>query len=160
MSALYKWGRHYEADAQVVGEALADLNDNSDEGILAAARKRGSPLHPLFEWDDKEAAHHYRVIQVREVRKSLYIIEVDENKREVLIPALIQRSDHETSGQYVFTPEASSSELDDEEKRFLKEINRLRKRYAGLEFAKGVLQAIDEVRSATALKRKRAASRS
>jgi len=38
-------------------------------GVLAEAKRKGSPLHGLFDWDDTTAAHEYRLIQARQVIK-------------------------------------------------------------------------------------------
>lgn len=35
------------------------------QDVLAEARKKDSPLHHRFEWDDTEAAEKYRMIQAR-----------------------------------------------------------------------------------------------
>ena len=53
--------------AQVVGARLEQLRIAGDgeltpEVVIADARHSASPLHSLFEWDDTEAAHQYRLV--------------------------------------------------------------------------------------------------
>ena len=33
------------------------------ELVVDESREENAPLHPVFEWDDKKAAEHYRVMQ-------------------------------------------------------------------------------------------------
>jgi hypothetical protein len=152
-------------DAQVFGDTLGDLNDNSDEGILIAARKRSSPINDVFEWDDTVAGHRYRILQVRTLRRSLIIVNPEAEKQDIHMPAWVQSADHEESGQYVLSIEATVAEMSDEEQRFLKHMARIEKKYAGFQFAQGVLEAIRDVRLKAATmtkspaKKKRTASR-
>ncbi len=37
------------------------------EDVVEAAKDASSPLHPLFEWDDSEAAKQFRIQQARQV---------------------------------------------------------------------------------------------
>ena len=37
------------------------------EDVVAEARIETSPLHDIFEWDDTEAAHQYRIWQARQL---------------------------------------------------------------------------------------------
>lgn len=37
------------------------------EAVVEAAQPKTSPLHPHFEWDNKKAAHQYRLDQAREL---------------------------------------------------------------------------------------------
>lgn len=48
--------------------------------VVEAARDESSPLHDLFQWDDSEAAHQYRLLQARKVLQ-VYVV-VDEAKGE------------------------------------------------------------------------------
>jgi chorismate mutase len=43
------------------------------EDVLSAASNPKSPLHPMFEWDDRTAAHNYRLDQARELIRSVHI---------------------------------------------------------------------------------------
>jgi hypothetical protein len=66
MTAQYQWGdgRERPVSAQIIGEQLAILReklgrDPTAAEVVDAARDPDSPLHPLFEWDDKKAARSF-----------------------------------------------------------------------------------------------------
>ena len=69
MTAVYKFkpGSHLHGDAQAVGQRLEQIRAQRDgitpEAVVADAQDGGSPLHPLFEWDDAKAAQSYRLTQ-------------------------------------------------------------------------------------------------
>lgn len=63
-------------DAEIIGpeiERLADGTGITPSAVVLAAVPRSSPLHPYFEWDDSEAAHHYRLIQARKLMGSIEV---------------------------------------------------------------------------------------
>lgn len=60
------------ADPQKLGEELARIRDKNNGELTPAdaleeARNKRSPLHPHVEWDDKKAAHKFRLDQMREI---------------------------------------------------------------------------------------------
>ncbi len=59
-------------------KAVAQLFDKhgevTGELVLKAAANPKSPLHPRFEWDDKEAGHKYRLIQAEQLIRSYQIV--------------------------------------------------------------------------------------
>lgn len=44
------------------------------EIVLEESRKKSSPLHAAFIWDDKEAAHQFRLMQARQLIRSIEIV--------------------------------------------------------------------------------------
>lgn len=76
----YSWRdeEKFAVAAQRVGERLAAIAE--DEGgalhprdVVADARHETSPLHPLFEWDDRKAAVAHRLTQAREIIGSIVV---------------------------------------------------------------------------------------
>lgn len=60
------------ADPQVIGERLWQITEDHDgrllpDDVVDDAKDRHSPLHPHFQWDDRAAAHAYRIDQAREM---------------------------------------------------------------------------------------------
>ncbi|MCK9505893.1 MAG: hypothetical protein M0Q95_17155 [Porticoccaceae bacterium] len=51
--------------------------------VVEAAKDRKSPLHSWFCWDDSEAAERYRIIQARELIRSVKVEIGDQTPREV-----------------------------------------------------------------------------
>jgi hypothetical protein len=70
-------GSHFhQRDADIIGPELFRLAGKSGatpEEVLEAARKRASPLHQYFEWDDRKAAEKYRVDQAAYMLRSIEI---------------------------------------------------------------------------------------
>lgn len=86
---IYQYSWRDEDDfaigAQAVGERLTELADASDgalhpRDVVADARRDGSPLHPLFEWDDRKAAVSHRLTQARQVIASIVVHVVGEGE--------------------------------------------------------------------------------
>lgn len=74
-----------KAVQQAITEALEAIRKRDKDGLLKpeavvrAARNKESPLHRLFEWDDKKAAHAWRLEQARELIRSVRVdVEVEE----------------------------------------------------------------------------------
>jgi hypothetical protein len=68
--------------AQKVGESLesvkATLGALNTENIVTVATDKDNILHPLFEWDDSQAAHKYRLNQASQVVRAVCIKVVEE----------------------------------------------------------------------------------
>lgn len=76
----YSWRdeEKFAVAAQRIGERLAAIAE--DEGgalhprdVVADARQPTSPLHPLFEWDDRKAAVAHRLTQARDIIGSIVV---------------------------------------------------------------------------------------
>lgn len=72
-------------DAQQCGERIEQLELKhgviTPVIVLQDAKKKGSPLHGGFEWDDSEAAAKYRLDQARYILRQMVVI--TENQDEV-----------------------------------------------------------------------------
>ena len=86
----YVWASAYgvintkEVEADTVGQRLDSLREEIGEAlnpddVVSDAKPEGSPLHDLFEWDDTEAAGHWRKHQARFVLHSLRIVVPDDS---------------------------------------------------------------------------------
>lgn len=69
--------------AQEIGSAIDSLKAErggkiTAEDVLNAARDEGSPLHSCFEWNERKAAHEYRLVQARTLLRSIEIVEGDD----------------------------------------------------------------------------------
>lgn len=84
-----------------VKQALKSLEDAegrlTPEGVVKAAADSTSPLHALFEWDNKKAAHQHRIEQARSLIRSIKV-EIHTDRRII-----------RTVG-YVHDPEAERQE--------------------------------------------------
>ncbi len=105
----YSWrdgADEFGANAQAVGERLATLANDADgalhpRDVVADARRETSPLHPLFEWDDRKAAVAHRLTQANAVIRSI-VVHVDTEEGEST-RAYVKKhvSDEYATGAYV-----------------------------------------------------------
>lgn len=149
----YAWD-HYarqNADPQEVGEALEVLIARGGDAPLApakiveAAQFLGSPLHPLFEWDDGVAATAYRHDQARKVVQELRVTfvtdegEVQEDRRAFINVVVGERRGYLTSVQVASDPTLMRQAL----RTALRELNSWRRRYADLQELGQVFHVLD-----------------
>lgn len=84
-----------KADAQRIGEALAQITTNAGgrltpEAVIKAAKDKKSPLHQHIEWNDNVAAHAYRMDQARAI---IRLIRVEDEETHETQPAFISVQD-------------------------------------------------------------------
>lgn len=77
---IYQWrdGARVSIDPQEAGARLEFLRDKhgglSASILVADARRKASPLHDHFNWDDAAAAHEHRLERARLLLRSLVVI--------------------------------------------------------------------------------------
>jgi hypothetical protein len=153
MAMVYKWKAHasFGVAAQVAGEELERLRGSKNTPLIAAdvvkaARSPKSPLHPAFEWDDKKAAHHYRLDQAGQLIRSVIVTVVDGKPQAAPVRAFVSVGQGEERG-YTSVSVAMGDEVMRAQviARAWKELEDWRKRYEDLlEFSK-LFDVIDEV---------------
>lgn len=75
-----------EAELQKIVDAGAAL---TPKGVLESARKKSSPLHKYFEWEDSKAAEKYRLEQAYRLismTKFLVVLEGAKGKKPTFSP--------------------------------------------------------------------------
>ena len=66
------------ADASIVAEEISEISESpTPKEVVEYAKNENTELHKCFEWDDKKAAEHYRVVQARQVLRSIVIVRED-----------------------------------------------------------------------------------
>lgn len=101
---IYNWkaGARFNVDPQPIGEAIARLKSPTAAEIVEAAENERNALHELFEWDDSEAAHQYRLETAQKVARNL-TVEVkiaDKEPFEMRAFEIVSQGPHECK-QYV-----------------------------------------------------------
>ena len=91
--------------AQLVGEELTKLANINKGALLAetvvrAARPVRSVLHGCFEWDDKKAAHQYRVMQAGHILRSVVVVEKDPETQQSITCRAFPCIEHEGGNYY------------------------------------------------------------
>lgn len=122
------------ANAKVVGNHLEKLSKQlkrelTAKDVLDDARKKASPLHSFFEWNDGEAAEQYRLGQAQGLIRSVVAIYVKDDQ-----PAVQTRASVSTSGQAAgAVHQMSATESHDAVlRRAMRELQAWHKRYTDL----------------------------
>ena len=138
----YKWSRRFGVSPQIFGEFYYSLKKRTPDELVRAAKSTRSPVHKLFQWDDKLAAHEHRLLQARVMVNSLQIEIITPKGKPGHVIAFIRSSDR---GRHVPTLEASREEMNDAMQECWRDMLAFRARYKNLEVASSVIQAIDDV---------------
>lgn len=114
--------------------------------LVEAARPADSPLHPLFEWDDSEAARRYRVEQARRVIRTLRVTVLDKRASGPAFVHVRRVTPEGVQDGYVTTARALlGPDRPGVLKDALSQLNGLRRRYEALEELADVWNALDRV---------------
>ena len=60
--------------SNTIEEFLIKTKDKETVAVVADAKKKSSPLHSIFEWDDKTAAHKFRLVTARKLISAVYVV--------------------------------------------------------------------------------------
>jgi hypothetical protein len=82
-----------QKDAEAIGHTLdvieeAGHGDQMPEELLRRSRSERSPTHHLFTWDDQDAAEAYRLIEARELIRSIEIVFEETGSRVRAFPSV------------------------------------------------------------------------
>lgn len=138
-------------DAAAVGERLEKLRreqkgELTPQDVVDDARKKTSPLHTFFEWDDGAAAEQHRLAQARGLIRAVVAVYVNEKQPARRMHAFVHIPEGETS-HYRATHLALGTEKtrDVVLRQAWREFQGWRRRYADLkEFSELFIKA-DEV---------------
>lgn len=153
----FTWTNGYRSshrtDAQSVGEELEAIRAASNgqiqpEDVLRKAADKGSAMHTIFEWDDTEAAHQYRIEQARGMIRAVRVEIVRPNKEREYVRcyANVQNEDER---EYRAVEEI----LDNSSLRkqllleAIQQLKAFRERYKEFTDAKGILLEIEKLQN-------------
>lgn len=155
-NTVYKWRAHagVPIPAQVAGEELERIRTRnngrlSQDAVIVEARDKASPLHPAFEWNDKKAAHQYRLTQAGYVIRMLSVTYVEEDKKTEPVRAFVNVSRGEDRSYTSIAHAMSDDELREQVlAKALKELQDWQDRYAELAEFANIFSAIEGLRIA------------
>lgn len=141
--------------AQAVGERLERLRGDAGgeltpERVIVDARNLASPLHPLFEWDESEAAHQYRLVQARALIRAVivrYRPAPDEAPRKVVAFVNVKDGDRQyytATAVALANPKQRAIVL----RQAWEDFHAIRRRYADLAEFATLFAALDEIEAA------------
>ena len=96
----FKFGSYKGLDAQITGDELERIRRSNEgrlatESVVAAAKKKSSPLHGAFTWDVDKAAKEYQLHEARFLIRA--VLQVDGGvERSAFINVSVH---HEANGQ-------------------------------------------------------------
>ena len=120
-----------QEELQRLYEANGEL---TAEGVVKEAKKKRSPLHGQFEWDDTKAGHKYRLVQARTLIRSVKIEVNGERQKLIHVPVEVGTREGryvapdvliEHEDEYELAMEAAQKDLDAAIRR-VAELRRLR----------------------------------
>jgi hypothetical protein len=122
-----------------VRERVGDTCTAKD--VVEEARPKQSPIHSMFEWDDKVAGERWREEQARGYLRALIVV-MPTNEGDRPVPAVIStgRGEGYTASDVVLTSDTMRRSL---LKRALSEAQSWRRRYDGIKELAGVYAALD-----------------
>ena len=99
-------------------EALAAITTESGEltpgAVVVEAQDPDSDLHDFFEWDDTKAGHKYRLVQARQLIRSVTVV-IETDEIILRVPEYLRNPEKESSEQgYMRT---ATMKTDDDIKR-------------------------------------------
>jgi hypothetical protein len=139
-SAKWRPGFRNRVKAEVVLVEVEALREEKGivkpADVVDRARRKRSPLHPQFEWDDSVAAERHREWQARQMLANLVVVSVVKGKVVQQAPVYVSVSSPEHGGErgYMLTTDVVVNEdlrlqaLEDA----LKMLTALRRRYGSL----------------------------
>lgn len=160
-SKKFSWrqGYSYRVSAEVVGEALENIEQRDGEvtsrSFLDYSRPEESETHSMFEWDDSVAAEKYRLKQAACIINQLEVRLVcegapAEDKRVEIVPAFVnaqRKTAPMTSARFVNVVSA----MDNDETRdhvlhnALRELRAFRDKYRTVSQFASLFKAVDEL---------------
>lgn len=147
---MYKWKIDgvWKQDANIVGnelKVLADNNDLSPESVLETARDEDSPLHDLFEWDDRIAAEKYRLSQARRIIQQIVLVNDHPNAETRELRAFVTESRSDGHYQLITTVVEDPDTYEVLLKRAKFELQMFRDKYKAILELKELFDEIDKV---------------
>lgn len=152
---VYRWNENrdfgFKGDPQVIGEHLEELATSTGgvtpTVVVEDARKPESPLHDNFEWDDTNAAEHWREHTARNLIGALVVVRVNEKQVAGTVRAFVSVREGNRPGTY----QPIVAVMEDAElrrqllNRARQELSQWRTRYADLQEFSKVFKVVDDL---------------
>ena len=150
-----------KVEQKAIEEALESIAKKhkgrlTPDAVVAAAASKASPLHELFEWDQKKAAHQHRIEQARSLIRSVRV-NITTHRTIISTVAYVRDPDLESDEQgYVATvslvgdSDRARATLVDEFSRAASALRRARELAAAFDMVdeiEAVTSTIDDMRT-------------
>lgn len=152
MKMVYQWkpNARIPVEPQVAGKHLEALRSKNGELtpriVVEDARKKSSPFHPVFDWNDKTAAEQWREEQARYIIRSVVVVSSEEGDEPRTVRAFVSVTDEGDRHYTSIAHAMGDAELREQiVKRASKELQEWRKRYDDLKEFSEVYAAMDKI---------------
>lgn len=113
----FKPGSHLSGDPEKIADRLERIankkgGDIRPPDVVADAKRKTSPLHPYFEWDDSTAAQEYRLAQARHLIRSIEVITSDDAEPVRAFHHVAVTSENEDDGRSYVTLDRASRDAE------------------------------------------------
>lgn len=139
----WKFDNLFKGDAAKCYAECQELSEITPENVLNKARNEDTELHRCIEWDDSVASEKYRLIQARDIIRSIVIVTPEKEEQEPVKIRTFQIS----SETNVYKPTRVFLQEPDEYKTLLKrakeELAAFRQRYKMLSELEAIFAEID-----------------
>lgn len=143
----YQWklkGLARGIDPDLAVQELERIEENygelTDEIILNASEPEDAVLHPLFLWDNDEAAKRYRLSQARNILNNVQLVIVSDGEpRNISVYEVVKKG-----GVYKHIENFTAQDVIMIRERALKELNALKYKLALYDGFAPVIRSLDE----------------
>lgn len=133
-------------DAQTAGEELERIYNRdgsiTPEAVVEDSADPSAPLHGCFEWDDKKAAHKYRITQAQDIIRCIVSVDAPASPAAPIRAFVSTKQDYKPI-TIVLDDEAARAEL---LRSALCELENFKRKYATLQELASIFAAIEEVK--------------
>lgn len=147
----YKWKRQpfAGADADIIGEHIESLAKNgmiTPMDLVKDAKRKNSPLHKCFEWDDTAAAKAYRITQAQYILRQIEVMIEREDETSFTVRAFHHVSTEAKQGYTTVENARNDPELwDCVLLQAITEIKNWQEKYKAIKEFETIFQAIESV---------------
>lgn len=92
----------FKADPESVYQEICEIGDEvTPEQIVEKAKDGDTELHKCFTWDNKKAAHLYRISQAQSIIRNISVTidyrDDDEEEKQVKVRAIVCTNEHKNT---------------------------------------------------------------
>ena len=147
----YKWKRQpfAGADADVIGEHIETLGKNgivTPADLVKDAKRKGSPIHDCFEWDDTVAAKAHRISQAAHLLRSIEVMVERSDETSFSVRAFCHVSTEKQQGYTTVENARNNPEMWDCVKmQAITEIKNWQQKYKNITEFETIFEAIESI---------------
>ena len=145
----WKLGKsQFKGDASLCYQEITSLGDTfTPEDIVELAMDENTELHKCFIWDDAEAARRYRVVQAKEMIRSIVIIpdKKENEEQKPVVRLLVSKNEYNTTYEPISVTIRQEASYEKLLKEALRELESFRKKYQILKELDVLFEDIDKL---------------